>query len=235
MGNRMDKYNDSNVDNIPKRCDRNKELYKQIYNAYDEFENLVIPSNAKEIDLSTLKSEISSRDEYKKIKDYGDITNNKVIRKEIIQEEQKKANEIYDINVLIKNAVKDTGKEEKVVSDKEDYLKKLRLDNVVLEKEVSEDIDFEEEELVKTANLSLDILSDLKGDNEDTIVSAIEKDEEENDSLFYSDKYQFSNSDFDTQNDSLEEESSVDGKLFFKIFLGVFGMSLIILVLFLII
>ena len=53
MGNRMDKYNDSNVDNIPKRSDRNKELYKQIYNAYDEFENLVVPSNAKEIDLST--------------------------------------------------------------------------------------------------------------------------------------------------------------------------------------
>ena len=117
MGNRMDKYNDSNIDNIPKRSDKNKELYRQIYNAYDEFENLVIPSNAKEIDLSTLKREISSRDEYKKIKDYGDITNNKVIRKEIIQEEQKKENEIYDINELIKNAVKDNNKETKIESD----------------------------------------------------------------------------------------------------------------------
>ena len=140
MGSRMDKYN---VDSdIPKRSEKNKELYKQIYNAYDEFENLVVPSNVKEIDLSTLKREISSRDEYKKIKDYGDITNNKVIRKEIIQEEQKKENEIYDINELIKNAVKDNNKETKIESDvKDDYLKKLRLSDEDMEKEVSDDID----------------------------------------------------------------------------------------------
>ena len=97
----MDKYNDSNIDNIPKRSVKNQELYKQIYNAYDEFENLVVPSNAKEIDFSNLKREISSRDEYKKIKDYSEITNNKVVRKEIIIEEQKKENEIYDINELL--------------------------------------------------------------------------------------------------------------------------------------
>ena len=80
MGSRMDKYN--NNSDIPKRSDKNKELYRQIYNAYDEFENLVVPSNAKEIDLSTLKREITSRDEYKKVKDYSDITNNKIVRKE---------------------------------------------------------------------------------------------------------------------------------------------------------
>ena len=63
MGSRMDKY--KNVDNssVPKRSERNKELYKQIYNAYDEFENLVVPSNVKEIDLSSLNKEITSRDE----------------------------------------------------------------------------------------------------------------------------------------------------------------------------
>ena len=49
MGSRMDKYNNSS--DIPKRSDKNKELYRQIYNAYDEFENLVVPSNVKEIDL----------------------------------------------------------------------------------------------------------------------------------------------------------------------------------------
>ena len=40
MGTRMDKYNNSSE--IPRRSDKNKELYKQIYNAYDEFENLVV-------------------------------------------------------------------------------------------------------------------------------------------------------------------------------------------------
>ena len=238
MGNRMDKYNDSNVDNIPKRSDRNKDLYRQIYNAYDEFENLVVPSNAKEIDLSTLKREISSRDEYKKIKDYGDITNNKVIRKEIIQEEQKKENEIYDINELIKNAVKENTNESNNVdfSDKEDYLKRLKLDNADIEKEVSEDIDIDEEELMKTANLSLDLLSDLKGDNEDTVVSPVVKDEDD-ESQFYSDQYKFDNNDFESQSETLEdeEERSSDGKMFWKIFLCVFGILLIGFVIFLLV
>ena len=232
MGNRMDKYNDSNVDNIPKRSDRNKDLYRQVYNAYDEFENLVVPSNAKEIDLSTLKREISSRDEYKKIKDYGDITNNKVIRKEIIQEEQKKENEIYDINELIKNAVKENPNENNNLdfTDKEDYLKRLKLDSVDMEKEVSEDID--EEELMKTANLSLDLLSDLKGDNEDTVVSPVVNDDDER--QFYSDQYHFDNSDFENQNEN-EEDVSSDGKMFWKIFLGVFGVLLIAFVIFLLV
>ena len=101
----MDKYNSDS--DIPKRSDKNKELYRQIYNAYDDFENLVVPSNVKEIDLSNLKKEITSRDDYKKIKDYSEITNNKVVRKEIIIEEQKKENEIYDINELLNKVVKD--------------------------------------------------------------------------------------------------------------------------------
>ena len=168
-----------------------------------------------------------------------DITNNKVIRKEIIQEEQKKENEIYDINELIKNAVKDNVKEE-IVEDntKEDYLKKLRLSDADMEKEVSDDIDIniDEEELMKTANLSLDILSDLKGDNEDTVVSAVLKDETcDEDSQFYSDKYHFDKSDFEDfdVNDEDDKKNVSDGKFFWKIFFVIFGLSLIILVFFL--
>ena len=42
MGSRMDKYNNSNIDDIPKRSDRNKDLYKRAYSEYDEFDfNLV--------------------------------------------------------------------------------------------------------------------------------------------------------------------------------------------------
>ena len=105
MGSRMDKYN--NDSNIPKRSEKNKALYRQIYNAYDEFENLVVPSNVKEIDLTSLKKEVTSRDEYRQVKEYNDITNNKIVRKEIVLEEQKKENEIYDINELLNKAVKD--------------------------------------------------------------------------------------------------------------------------------
>ena len=53
MNSRMDKYNNQE-EKIPTRSDKNKELYKQIYNAYDDFENLVVPSNSREISLKDL-------------------------------------------------------------------------------------------------------------------------------------------------------------------------------------
>ena len=243
MGSRMDKYNNTDMDDIPKRSDRNKELYKQIYNAYDEFENLVVPSNAKEIDLSTLKREISSRDEYKKIKDYGDITNNKIIRKEIVQEEQKKENEIYDINVLIKNAVMEDKNdiEDVGANDADNYLKKLKLDEMAsLENDDLDDI-VDEEELMKTANLSLEILSDLKGENDNTVVEAPINDEfiEDDDSQFYSGQYKFSDKDFNKKNsfdESLEEEEDDSkGGFLLKLLLCFFGIAVIALAILLII
>ena len=222
MGSRMDKYN--NNSEIPKRSDKNKELYRQIYNAYDEFENLVVPSNVKEIDLSSLKKEITSRDEYKKVKDYTDITNNKVIRKERIIEKQKKENEIYDINELLNKAVKDK-KQDNIVENtisSDSYLKKLRLDdtrtNLDMVKEMYEDIkketEDESEDLLRTANLSLDILSDLRGENDDTMIQAPIKDEflPDDDKKFYSKEFKFSKKDFEDKKieDNIEFEFDTD-------------------------
>ena len=258
MGSRMDKY--KNVDNssVPKRSERNKELYKQIYNAYDEFENLVVPSNVKEIDLSSLKKEITSRDDYKKVKDYSDITNNKIVRKEIVQEEQKKENEIYDINELIKNAVKDSQKEIDDIPtiSSDNYLKKLKLDdtrtNLDLMKDMYEEIqketEEENEELLKTANLSLEILSDLKGDNDNTMIEAPIKDEflSEDNNQFYSSEYKFSKKDFEDKDennikfskkdededeeDDFHDDEDGNGKFFFKILLLIFGIAIIVVI-----
>ena len=255
MGSRMDKYNSDS--NIPKRSDKNKELYRQIYNAYDDFENLVVPSNVKEIDISNLKKEITSRDEYKKIKDYSEITNNKVVRKEIIIEEQKKENEIYDINEILNKAVKDNKKEvENVQSISSDsYLKRLKLDdtktNIDLVKEMYDDIqketEDESENLLKTANFSLDILSDLRGENDDTRIQAPIKDEflPEDNKKFYSSEFKFSKKDFDdkdTEKNILKEDSKDDdfydedlsnggnGKFFFKILMLIFGIILVLVI-----
>jgi len=252
MGSRMDKYKNIDETDVPKRSDRNKELYRQIYNAYDEFENLVVPSNAKEIDLSSLKKEITSRDEYKKVKDYSDITNNKIVRKEIVQEEQRQENQIYDINELLNKAVKDNKKQEESVPtmSTDSYLKKLKLDEVRTNldevKEMYEDIkketEEENEELLKTANLSLEILSDLKGDDDNTMIEAPIKDEylPEEDNQFYSNKYKFSKKDFEDKDSDIEnedeediyddEESSDNGKFFFKILLLVFGIAIVVVI-----
>lgn len=247
MGSRMDKYNKES--NIPKRSDKNKELYRQIYNAYDEFENLVVPSNAKEIDIAGLKKEISSRDDYRKVKDYNEITNNKVIRKEVVQEEQQHEVELYDINKMLNKAVREkkssTDDVSKIASD--EYLKRLKLDsyktNLDAVKEIYDDIrkdvEDESEDLLRTANLSLDILSDLKGDNDDTRIEAPIKEEflPNNDSKFYSSEYKFSKKDFDKKDndDNIDdfyddELSDSNGKFFFKILLLIFGLILIVLV-----
>ena len=244
MESRMDKYN--NNSDVPKRSEKNKELYKQIYNAYDDFENLVVPSNVKEIDLDGLKKEVTSRDEYRKIKDYSEVTNNKVVRKERVTLEQKKENEIYDINELLNKVVKDNKKveEEVTLMATDSYLKKLKLDetktNLDAVKEMYEEIkketEDENEELLKTANLSLEILSDLKGDNDNTMIEAPIKGEfmSLEDNQFYSNKYKFSKKDFEEkevdEGSFDEEETDGNGKFFFKILLLIFGVAMIVVI-----
>lgn len=250
MDSRMNKYNKN--DELPTRSDKNKELYKQVYEAYDEFENLDVPSNSREIDLTDLKREVTGREEYREMKEVGDITNNRVVRKERVLEEQKKENEIYDINELLNKAVLEKKKPELIEPKlaNGDYLKKLKLDsnktNIEQVKEIYDDIKeesmIEDESLLKTANLSLEILSDLKSDNDATMISAPIKDEENpyksNEADFYSNTYKFSKTDFynkdyeenfyDDDEKSLEDGN---GKFFFKIVLLIFGLLLVVLVL----
>ena len=252
MSSRMEKYKEQRAEEmLPTRSDKNKELYKQIYNAYDEFENLIVPSNAREIDPSELKKTITSRQEYLKRKDYegitnnGSKTNNTVIRKEKIIEEQKQEEEIYDINELLNKATADSKKPEliQLENTSEDYLKKLKLDNrktnIEQVKEIYDDIkeeSLEEDEgLMKTANLSLEILSDLKGDSEKTAVSAPIKNEElpEGNTMdFYSNTYKFSKKDFEDKDYDIDyNDDKNNGKFFFKILLIIFGLILVALIL----
>ena len=236
MSSRMDKYKEQrdNEENILTRSDKFKGLYKQVCNAYDEFENLIIPSNSREIDLSDLQREIKNRDDYQKVKEYNDIisTNNQVIRKEQAKEKQRQENEIYDIKELLNKAVEEKKKPELIgpTLSNENYLKRLKLDDhdsskTNLEKvkemynEIEEDSKEEDESLLKTANLSLEILSDLKGDKDDTMENIpIKKDLEENnnqvDTEFFSSTYKFNKKDFDNKKENekqpTEEESNDD-------------------------
>ena len=249
MSSRMDKYRDETE--LPKRSDKNKELYKQIYNAYDEFENLIVPSNAREIKPEELKREVISRQDYKRAKDYDIVnnngTNNSVIRKEKILEEQKQEDDIYDINELLNKAKKENDKPELITPSltNDDYLKKLKLDsrrtNIEQVKEMYDEMQeeaIEDESLMKTANLSLEILSDLKSDHDSTRVSAPIKDEELpehiKDADFYSNTYEFSDKDFDGKDDLEEDEDDEEyeeesGGVFLRILIIVFGILLAVL------
>ena len=259
MSSRMDKY--KHEEDIPMRSNKNKALYRQIYNAYDEFENLIVPSNAREINPADLKKEITSREEYRERRDYEDIsvkkdtTDKQAIRKEKNVSNEKKETEIYDINELINKAVTENKGPELIepTLSNGDYLKKLKLDsrktNIEQVKEIYEDMREEaleeDESLLKTANLSLEILSDLKSDNDATKISAPIKEEElpkeiaEDD--FYSSNYKFSKRDFenksfeedkdDEEDTDIEESDKDSGKFFFKILLLIFGIALIVFIL----
>lgn len=255
MKTRMDKYKNEEI--IPKRSEKHKELYKQIYNAYDEFENLVVPSNSKEITFKDLNKEINSRSDYNEVRDYEDFThpNNKVIRREKIIEKQKKENEIYDIKELLNKAVNEKQDEDdlSMTLTKEDYLKKLKLDNrktnleqvKELYEEIQEESVIEDASLLKTANLSLEILSDLKGDNDKTSITPAIKEEELPDDLkekendFYSNNYKFSKKDFENSKYEKVEDDDDDfnlpnkhsGKFFLKVLLLIFGILLVLIIL----
>ena len=260
MGSRMDKYK-KDTTAVPKRSDKNQELYKQIYNAYDEFENLVVPSNAREITMSELKKEITSREAYREKKVYDDIANE--VTKEIPVQKDKKPvqedNQVYDIRELLSKAISSRGERKDDIDKMSsgDYLKKIKVDshktNIEQVKEIYEDTLEEELEdddaLLKTANLSLEILSDLKSDNDKTVVEApiksseLPKDAQDTD--FYSSRFKFSKRDFEKRDDVIEKEDDEEEdddddefgtekngfKRFVKVLLLVFGILLIIILL----
>ena len=190
MESRIDKYKDNEIK--PSRVEKNKDLYKMIYSAYDEFENYKVPLEEKEIDLSHIKKSVSNRSEYKKVKDYGEFANKRVSRLTLDNDNESdtREQEVYDIKELLSRVKNDNNDERKTTLKEEKYLDKLHLKGSVktnLEKlkEEYEDVrldEDEEEKLSNTSNLSLEILSDLKS-NEDTMVSPPMKEETEEDDI----------------------------------------------------
>lgn len=245
MESRIDKYKDKEYK--PSRVEKNKDLYKMIYSAYDEFENYKVPLEEKEIDLSKMNKNITSRNDYRVAKKYGEVTNSSIVSNNFSEEENyKKEKEVYDIKELLNKVKNDDSDDRKTSISEEKYLDKLHLKNnektnlqAIKEKYEEIILDSEEEEkLSNTANLSLEILSDLKS-NEDTVVSPPMKDDEdtivtdseevkkknivEKDESFYSDTYNFNDDDFD-DDDELEEGNN---KFLFKILII---LSIIILI-----
>lgn len=224
METRIDKYNNKN---IPTRVEKNKELYTKIYSAYDEFENYKIPIDSNEVDLSNVKRNVTSREEYRQVKNYSSATNSKIVKRDpdVYKVDFDKNTEVYDVKDMIKEA-KDARKTEINEEKEENYLKKLNLDlektNLEKMKEMYTDVTLsedEEEKLSNTANLSLEILSDLKGDNENTVVTdPIQRDDDviNEDKTFYSNNYSFKNEDFFESDEEIEEK---DNKYLFKIIL----------------
>ena len=189
MESRMKKYYTEELKEDAQRTKKNAPLYRQIYGAYDEFENLKLPVSDNEIDITDIGTSVTSREEYRKMKEYGSITNkNARIVKEDKTEDVKpnieSNNQVYNINEMLASVKGNRANmDDKVVSTSANYLHTLQTDEEIktdLEKvkemynKISEEFDKEEEmdqkSDVSTGTLSLELLSDLKSDKDTEVM-----------------------------------------------------------------
>ena len=185
----MKKYYTEELKEDAQRTKKNAPLYRQIYGAYDEFENLKLPVSDNEIDITDIGTSVTSREEYRKMKEYGSITNkNARIVKEDKMEDVKpnieSNNRVYNINEMLASVKGNRANmDDKVVSTSANYLHTLQTDEEIktdLEKvkemynKISEEFDKEEEmdqkSDVSTGTLSLELLSDLKSDKDTEVM-----------------------------------------------------------------
>ena len=245
MESRMEKYYRDNLDGF-ERSKKNEKLYKDVSREITELDNLPIPDNSNEIDLNGLKQIISSRDEYRKVKDLGrTFVSEKPLYPNEVKEDvkEKDENRIYDINVLLENAKNEINKGNAPEGTKKinaNFLTDMEEAEVPSdEKEVPSNNDaYEEAQKVVdkhqdgdinknsiTDSLPLDILTDLKGSDNTVVTDPIVKEEVtminniKDGETFYSGSFNFSKKDFDESDDDMFEEKSHTGvKVFFLIF-----------------
>lgn len=231
MESRMEKYYKEDLSSF-NRTKRNEKLYREISSEISNLDNLPIPDNLSEIDINGLKEIISSRDEYRKSKELKERDTFR--REEILREEQKENNRIYDINVLLENAKNEINKSAEVNKEEDkkidaNFLTSLEDANIPVADdaiELSEQLPEKEEKESNTDSLPLDILVDLKGDDNTSVTDPIVKEEVtmikkiKEGETFYSGSFNFSKKDFDEDDDEklFEEKSHTGIKIFFLIF-----------------
>ncbi len=116
MQSRMEKYYKQDLSEF-KRTNKNASLYKEVYGEYSNLDNLPIPDNTNEIDITKLKQIIESRDDYHKAKEahesnVGTSDSTKINYDSLKEEDEirKQEQKIYDINKLLEKAKNDNKK-----------------------------------------------------------------------------------------------------------------------------
>jgi len=226
MESRMEKYYKEDVSSY-ERSRKNANLYKDISSQISDLDNLPIPDNSNEIDIDGLKEIISSRDEYRKVKE---LSRTFISDKPLIEEEPKEEHKIYDINVLLENAKNEINKKKEVENKKisTNFLTNLEEANIPSSEdafEVSSIIVEEKKTVSNTDSLPLDILIDLKGNDNTIVTDPIVKEEVtmikkiKDGETFYSGSFNFSKKDFEEDDDEpfFEEKNHTGLKVFFLI------------------
>lgn len=225
MASRMDRYKDSSTNTGRSR--KNQSLYDEIRNldTYSNIEGVATIEHANEIDMNEVRKLLKNRENYKKQRDAGIITEEK---KEIIKEDTPKPVEKnYDINAILnkmkqKQEINDN-EHRKLSDDQYDFLKKLNAKNDNIQKEIEKE-EKELNDVINTIKLSKKALEDtdaglfedLKSDtmvgDASSIKSIIDEEKEKKkeledtstmqlDKSFYTSSFGFTKSDFEELKD----------------------------------
>ena len=259
MESRMKKYYTEEFKPDAKRTAKNAEMYKKVYGSYNEFEDLKLPVSENEIEITNFNKEITSREEYRKMKQDASITNPNVkpkIEKQEIQSEisnehsKNKAQKIYDINVLLAKAKKEIKELDKDAISTKDYLHTLQTDEQiktdlekVKEKYEKKEKEYKEKEKIEqlnTESLSLELLSDLKSDDNTEVIPPLKSEnvsKEADDSIAHkiedeSDKFYSKTYDFkkeDFTDDDFYDNELKNGSYVLKVVLLLIGIIALII------
>ena len=107
MVSRMEKYY-KNSSEVKQRSQKNKDLYHNIYDygEYSNIEGIATIDKNNEVDITKIKNTIKNRENYKREKQYRQITNKKedYVDTEISHEFEKKEQKSYDIRDVLNKA-----------------------------------------------------------------------------------------------------------------------------------
>jgi len=197
----MDKYYKLLEEEKSSRSNKHSDLYNEIYGSSRKYDNLDIPENTNEIDISELKKMMDTRDNHQRLKEHQiSRKNNEELR--INELKEKEEPKIYNINELLEKARTENQKlrevQKKMIHTNYDLLKTLDLEEDVVLEEEKENIRKHYDDLGKTrqmrhieediildlektnSSLPLDILTDLKP-TENTIITKAIKEEKKSD------------------------------------------------------
>ena len=225
MASRMDRYKGSSTNTGRSR--KNQSLYDEIRNldTYSNIEGVATIEHANEIDMNEVRKLLKNRENYKKQREAGILTEEK---KEIIKEDiPKPVEKNYDINAILnkmkqKQEINDS-EHRKLSDDQYDFLKKLNAKNDNIQKEIEKE-EKELNDVINTIKLSKKALEDtdaglfedLKSDtmvgDASSIKSIIDEEKEKKkeledtstmqlDKSFYTSSFGFTKSDFEELKD----------------------------------
>ncbi len=218
MKTRMEKYHKENNE-APRREEKNSFLYEEIYvDKKDPTSNITLIDNVNEIDINKIKEMISSRETYKKSRDYSNIIGIEEKKNEKISVDLDESNtKDYDINELIKKKKdgfeEDSEKIRKISNTQYDILKGLSInskesDFFTQEKDLSQMM----EKITDVEEKTLDLFRDLKGNDDEEITSS-SINNRKLDIKSNSNTFQFDKDDFEDINSNINSEKSFSKKI----------------------